>query len=45
VNIDLLDPASPADGQPHEQYRWLRDNAPSTGIPSRTALVLGRHPL
>ncbi len=28
MNIDLLDPASFADGQPHEQYRWLRDNAP-----------------
>jgi len=28
VNIDLLDPASFADGQPHEQFRWLRDNAP-----------------
>src|SRR3954454_23933692 len=28
VTIDLLDPASFAHGQPHEQYRWLRDNAP-----------------
>src|SRR5438876_216949 len=28
VNIDLLDPASFAHGQPHEQFRWLRDNAP-----------------
>ncbi len=28
MNIDLLDPASFADGQPHEQFRWLRDNAP-----------------
>ena len=28
MNVDLLDPASFADGQPHEQFRWLRDNAP-----------------
>ena len=28
MNIDLLDPASFADGQPHEQFRWLRDNEP-----------------
>ena len=26
--IDLLSPASFAGGQPHEQYRWLRDHAP-----------------
>jgi cytochrome P450 len=26
--IDLLDPASFADGQPHEQFRWLRDHDP-----------------
>ena len=26
--IDLLDPASFAAGHPHEQYRWLRENAP-----------------
>jgi cytochrome P450 len=26
--IDLLDPASFAHGQPHDQFRWLRDNAP-----------------
>ena len=28
MNINLLDPASFAEGQPHEQFRWLRDNAP-----------------
>jgi cytochrome P450 len=28
VAIDLLSPASFADGQPHEQFRWLRANAP-----------------
>jgi len=28
MNIDLLDPASFASGQPHEQFRWLRDHAP-----------------
>jgi cytochrome P450 len=28
MNIDLLNPASFADGQPHEQFRWLRDHAP-----------------
>ena len=28
MNIDLLDPASFAGGQPHEQFRWLRDHAP-----------------
>ena len=28
MKIDLLDPASFAHGHPHEQYRWLRDNAP-----------------
>jgi cytochrome P450 len=28
VTIDLLSPASFSDGQPHEQYRWLRDHAP-----------------
>jgi cytochrome P450 len=28
VDIDLLSPASFADGQPHEQFRWLRDHAP-----------------
>jgi cytochrome P450 len=26
--IDLLDPASFADGQPHEQFRWLRAHDP-----------------
>jgi len=26
--IDLVDPASFADGHPFEQYRWLRDNDP-----------------
>jgi cytochrome P450 len=26
--IDLLDPASFAHGQPHDQFRWLRDHAP-----------------
>lgn len=28
MNIDLLSPASFADGHPHDQYRWLRENAP-----------------
>jgi len=28
VKIDLLDPASFAQGHPFEQYRWLQDNAP-----------------
>jgi cytochrome P450 len=28
MKIDLLSPASFADGQPHEQYDWLRENAP-----------------
>lgn len=26
--IDLLDPASFADGQPHDQFRWLREHDP-----------------
>jgi cytochrome P450 len=28
MNIDLLSPASFAKGQPHEQFRWLREHAP-----------------
>ena len=28
MNIDLLSPASFADGQPHGQFDWLRANAP-----------------
>src|ERR1700749_3575330 len=28
MHIDLLSPASFADGQPHDQYRWLRENDP-----------------
>src|SRR5438094_3454532 len=28
VTIDLLSPASFSAGQPHEQFRWLRDHAP-----------------
>ncbi len=28
MQIDLLSPASFATGQPHDQYRWLRENAP-----------------
>jgi cytochrome P450 len=28
MRIDLLSPASFAAGQPHDQYRWLRENAP-----------------
>jgi len=28
MHIDLLSPASFAAGQPHDQYRWLRENAP-----------------
>lgn len=28
VTIDLLSPASFADGQPHEQFRWLREHSP-----------------
>jgi cytochrome P450 len=26
--IDLLDPVSFANGQPHDQFRWLRENDP-----------------
>ncbi|HEY8004167.1 MAG TPA: cytochrome P450 [Phenylobacterium sp.] len=28
MKIDLLSPSSFADGQPHEQYRWLREHEP-----------------
>ncbi|WP_374569763.1 cytochrome P450 [Phenylobacterium sp.] len=28
MNIDLISPASFAAGQPHDQFRWLRENAP-----------------
>jgi cytochrome P450 len=28
MKIDLLSPRSFADGQPHDQYRWLREHAP-----------------
>lgn len=28
MNIDLVSPASFAAGQPHDQYRWLREHAP-----------------
>ena len=28
MKIDLLSPASFAAGQPHDQYRWLREHAP-----------------
>jgi cytochrome P450 len=28
MHIDLLSPASFSSGHPHEQYRWLRENAP-----------------
>jgi cytochrome P450 len=35
MEIDLLDPASFANGQPHEQFRWLRDNAPVYRHPER----------
>jgi cytochrome P450 len=28
MHIDLLSPSSFASGQPHEQYRWLREHAP-----------------
>src|SRR6185437_7721499 len=28
MHIDLLSPSSFAAGQPHDQYRWLRENAP-----------------
>jgi cytochrome P450 len=28
MRIDLLDPASFSRGQPHDQFRWLRQNAP-----------------
>ena len=37
MHIDLLSPSSFAAGQPHDQYRWLRENAPVTGTRSRTA--------
>ncbi|MDZ7827586.1 MAG: hypothetical protein U5R48_18065 [Gammaproteobacteria bacterium] len=29
MHIDLLDPASFAGGQPHDQFRWLREHAPA----------------
>jgi len=29
MKIDLLDPGSFSRGHPHEQYAWLRDNAPA----------------
>lgn len=28
MKIDLLDPKSFAGGQPHDQFAWLRENAP-----------------
>ena len=28
MEVNLLDPASFAAGQPHDQFRWLRDNDP-----------------
>src|SRR5581483_6764409 len=28
MHIDLLSPSSFAAGQPHDQFRWLRENAP-----------------
>jgi len=28
MNVDLLSPTSFAAGQPHDQFRWLRDHAP-----------------
>jgi cytochrome P450 len=28
MDINLLNPASFADGQPHDQFRWLREHAP-----------------
>jgi cytochrome P450 len=28
MKIDLLSPTSFSDGQPHDQYRWLRENEP-----------------
>ena len=28
MNIDLLDPGSFRGGHPHQQYQWLRSNAP-----------------
>ncbi len=29
MHIDLLSPASFSNGHPHDQYRWLRENAPA----------------
>jgi cytochrome P450 len=33
MRIDLLAPASFSDGQPHEQFRWLRQNEPVSRHP------------
>ena len=41
MKIDLLDPASFAAGQPHEQFRWLRDHAPVYRHPNRRAPASG----
>jgi cytochrome P450 len=35
VHIDLLDPASFANGHPHRAYAWLRDHAPVYRHPER----------
>jgi cytochrome P450 len=35
VHIDLLDPASFANGHPHREYGWLRDHAPVYRHPER----------
>jgi hypothetical protein len=36
MKIDLLSPASFADGQPHQQFDWLRRTPRSAGTTSRT---------
>ena len=48
MKIDLLSPGSFADGQPHEQYRWLRSYSPLHNVRPDTAypptlLVTGDH--
>jgi LAS superfamily LD-carboxypeptidase LdcB len=42
MHIDLLSPASFAGGQPHDQYRWLRENAPVYWHEEPAAAASGR---
>ncbi len=39
--IDLLSAGSFAAGQPHEQFRWLRDTTQCIGMPSTLAAAFG----